>query len=498
MSWTIQNFPLPSNAELQAIISYVNANSDELDQAKADKSRYLWGALVGDALSLFYYSQALATIERIETEYRDLITSEVVWDDGSTSYGILYLQYVLDQSNAAVFSSFGVKFAYGTTGVDTDTLGAGWNNYVINYYSGNDSVTVASGTHRVLVNLGDGNDTFTGSNGSDGVFGGVGNDILRGGGNVDVLDGGLGDDKLFGDAGDDLLYGGVGNDLLNGGIGGDFMEGGIGNDIYVVDNTDDTVVELANQGTDTVQSSITYTLNANVENLTLTGTAAINGTCNGLNNVLTGNSGINTLTGGLGNDTYVIGAGDTVVELADQGTDTVQSSITYTLGANVENLTLTGTAAINGTGNTLNNVLTGNSAANILTGGLGNDTYVIGAGDTVVELANQGTDTVRSSVTYTLGANVENLILTGTAAINGTGNTLNNVLTGNTAANILNGGVGKDSLTGSTGVDKFIYKSIVDSGVGSAARDVITDFRGSLGERIDLSAILITHKPPRP
>ncbi|NQW40327.1 MAG: hypothetical protein HQ469_14285, partial [Cyanobacteria bacterium] len=330
MSWTIQKFPLPSAADLQALISYVNDNSDELDQAKVDKSRYLWGALGGDTLSLFYYSQALATIERIETEYRDLITSEVVWDDGNSSYGILYLQYVLDQSNYSAFSSFGVKFGYGTTGDDTDTLGAEWNNYVINYYGGNDTVAVASGTHRVLVNLGDGNDTFTGSDGSDGVFGGVGNDILRGGGNVDVLDGGLGDDKLFGDAGNDLLYGGVGNDLLNGGIGGDFMEGGIGNDIYVVDNTGDTVVELANQGTDTVQSSITYTLGANVENLILTGSAAINGTGNGLNNVLTGNSGINTLTGGLGDDTYVIGARDTVVEALNAGTDTVQSSVTYT------------------------------------------------------------------------------------------------------------------------------------------------------------------------
>ena len=383
MSWTIQNFPLPSDAELQGIVAYVNENYLEYRQAKADTYTYGWGALNGDTESLLRYSQALATIERIEGEYNALVNSDIVWNDGTTSFGITYLQYVVNLDNYLAFQEFGVKFGYGTTGDDTDTLGAGWNNYVINYYGGNDSVTVASGNHRVLVNLGDGNDTFAGSDGSDGVVGGAGDDILRGGGNVDVLDGGLGDDKLFGDAGNDLLYGGAGNDLLNGGIGGDFMEGGIGNDIYVVENTGDTVVELDNQGTDTVKSSITYTLGANVENLTLTGTAAINGTGNTLKNVLTGNSAVNILTGGLGNDTYVIGAGDTVVELDNQGTDTVKSSITYTLGANVENLTLTGTAAINGTGNTLKNVLTGNSAVNILTGGLGNDVLTgLGGADT--------------------------------------------------------------------------------------------------------------------
>jgi Ca2+-binding RTX toxin-like protein len=178
---------------------------------------------------------------------------------------------------------------------------------------------------------------------------------------------------------------------------------------------------------------------------------------------------------------------------------TVRSSITYTLGANEENLILTGDAAIDGTGNSLNNIITGNVAANTLNGGvgtdtmrggLGNDIYVRdNTGDVVTELANQGTDTVQSSVTYTLGENLENITLTGTAAVNATGNGSANTLTGNSGGNILNGGLGKDSLTGSNGVDKFIYKSIADSGVGSAARDVITDFRGSLGEKIDLSAI---------
>ena len=247
------------------------------------------------------------------------------------------------------------------------------------------------------------------------------------------------------------LIGNSGANTLSGGTGADAMSGGAGSDTYVVDNIGDTVTENLNEGTDLIQSAVTYTLAANVENLTLTGTTAINGTGNTLDNLLTGNSAANVLTGGAGNDTYVVGTGDTATEAAAAGTDTVQSAITWTLGANLENLTLTGTTAINGTGNTLDNLLTGNSAANVLTDGVGNDTYVVGAGDTVTEAASAGTDTVQSGVTWTLGANVENLTLTGTTAINGTGNTLDNVLTGNSAANVLTGGAGNDTYVVTTG-----------------------------------------------
>ena len=272
---------------------------------------------------------------------------------------------------------------------------------------------------------------------------------------TDYFYGNVTNDTLLGVGGDDVLSGGAGNDTLDGGTGADRMTGGSGNDVFMVDNINDIVMESVGQGIDTVYSSLTYTLGSNLENLTLTGSAAINGTGNSLNNILTGNSAANVLTGGAGNDTYVVGLGDTVVEAASAGTDTVRSDISWTLGTNLENLILTGIAAVNGTGNSLANTLTGNSAANILSGLAGADTligaqgddlYIVdNVGDKITELAGEGLDTVQSSVTYTLSANVENLTLSGTSAINGTGNGLDNVIIGNSAANQLVGGAGNDT-----------------------------------------------------
>jgi Ca2+-binding RTX toxin-like protein len=134
---------------------------------------------------------------------------------------------------------------------------------------------------------------------------------------------------------------------------------------------------------------VSWTLGANLENLTLTGTSNIDATGNSLDNTLVGNSGRNRLAGGTGDDTYVLDSTtDTPTESANEGTDSVLSSVSWTLGSNFENLTLTGTGNINGTGNAANNVLTGNAGDNKLTGGAGNDTYVMGRGygaDTVVE-----------------------------------------------------------------------------------------------------------------
>jgi Ca2+-binding RTX toxin-like protein len=323
-----------------------------------------------------------------------------------------------------------------------------------------------------------------------------------------------------------IIAGNSGDNTLNGAAGNDTMIGGLGNDTYLVNSTGDIVTEVANAGTDTVQSSITYSLGANVENLTLTGTVAINGTGNSANNVVTGNSannslnggagndslngglGDDTLVGGVGNDSYSVDStGDVVTELVNEGIDTVQAAISYSLGANLENLTLSGTTAINGTGNDVNNVVTGNSANNSLSGGAGNDTIVGGAGDdmllgdlgddslsgglgndlyqvdslgdVVTELASQGTDTVQSALSYSLGNNLENLTLTGIADINATGNSLANILTGNAGNNILTGGAGNDTLSGGAGNDQFGFSSGAAFTVPTMGTDTIADF--SLG-----------------
>ena len=208
---------------------------------------------------------------------------------------------------------------------------------------------------------------------------------------------------------------------------------------------------------------------------------------------LIGTTGADTLIGLAGNDTYTVNnLSDIVTEALDAGTDLVNASISHTLPNNVENLTLTGSSNINGTGNSLRNTITGNSGNNTLNGGngidtliggLGNDVYVVDTTtDTITENANEGTDTVQSSVTYTLGNNLENLTLTGAAAINGTGNAANNTLIGNSGNNTLNGGVGADTLTGGTGSDTFVFQ-FGQSPVLGAER--ITDF--AIGtDKIDL------------
>lgn len=283
-------------------------------------------------------------------------------------------------------------------------------------------------------------------------------------------------DSLYGNGGNDTIYGHGGRDLLDGGAGADTMRGGAGNDTYIVDDIGDRAIEnLASGGIDLVKSSLSFVLGNNLENLTLTGTDAINGTGNALANTIVGNSADNILdgragadhmNGGLGNDTYIIdNAGDLATEATSAGgVDLVKSSISFTLGAYIENLTLTGTAAIDGTGNGLANTIIGNSGNNVLdggagadkmNGGLGDDTYIVGnIGDQVIEgPAAGGIDLVKSSVSFTLGENIENLTLTSSSAINGTGNNLANVIVGNDGSNILTGNGGGDSLSGGPGAD---------------------------------------------
>lgn len=318
----------------------------------------------------------------------------------------------------------------------------------------------------------------------------------------------------IGNGGRNLIEGWDGNDNLDGRGGADQLAGFAGNDTYHVDTwngaaagADDLVVENPGAGTDTVRSSVSYALPANVENLLLTGTAALAGTGNSQANTITGNSGANRIDGGgnadmmkggAGNDVYVVntwspafGPDDQVIELAGEGNDKVESAVSYVLPAHVERLTLTGTA-LDGTGNSLANSISGNAAANRIDGGLGadtmrgnggDDTFVVdnwsGAAtgdDVVIELSGGGTDTVESSVSYRLPSHVENLILTGTAALNGTGNFHANAITGNDGANLLRGGDNADVLVGGLGNDRLY---------GGAGKDTLRGDGGADGYYFD-------------
>ncbi|MGH6932744.1 MAG: type I secretion C-terminal target domain-containing protein, partial [Dongiaceae bacterium] len=460
------------------------------------------------------------------------------------------------------------------TGIDlvkssvTYTLGTGIENLTLTGTSG------IGGTGNGLNNLIIGNsgaNALNGDTGDDTIDGGLGTDKMDGGDGSDIYlvnsstdssidTGATGTDTVrstatytlgagienlvlvgtsaingTGNTLNNIITGNDANNVINGGVGADTMKGGDGNDTYVVDHVADIVDETGFGGIDLIQTSVSYVMAGLIENMTLTGTVAINGTGNDLDNLITGNNsnntingaggndtldggtGNDTLIGGTGNDTYVVNAaGDVVTEIGGIGDiDTVKSSVTYTLGANLENLTLTGTGAINGAGNTLDNLITGNSGNNTLTGndgndtlnggtgsdklfgGNGNDTYVVNSTGDVVNDSGLVTDidTVQSSITYTLGATLENLTLTGTAAINGTGNASDNFLTGNGGANklsgldgndTLDGGDGADTLTGGIGSDTFLRHSTAE-GV-----DTVTDFQiGPGGDVLDIADLLV-------
>ncbi|CAN7448123.1 beta strand repeat-containing protein [Devosia sp. LjRoot3] len=443
--------------------------------------------------------------------------------------------------------------------------------------TGNDADNSIVGTiGNNVIDGGLGNDTMTGGQGDDTYYvdssadrvvesAGAGNDEIRsklnvfglaGLGNVERLSFvGTGNFTGTGNGLANVITGGDGADTLDGAGGADTMAGGANDDTYMVNNAGDLVVEGDGEGIDTVRSSVAYSLGNFVENLVLTAGGSLNATGNGLDNALTGGAGNNQLDGGLGadtmaglagNDSYVVDSlDDVVVEAAGQGTDTVLTALAeFGIGAfdNVENLTFTGTGNFTGQGNGLGNVLTGaagndalaggdgadtlvgNGGADTLDGGLGSDTmrggdgndtyHVDAAGDRAIETSNQGIDTVLAAVNHTLGSNVENLTLVGTATT-GNGNGLANTITGNDLNNtlggaagndalhggdgndtliggsgddILVGGAGTDTMTGGTNADRFVFLSPGDSPSG-AGMDIITDFQDSGADTIDLAAI---------
>jgi Ca2+-binding RTX toxin-like protein len=327
------------------------------------------------------------------------------------------------------------------------------------------------------------------------------------------------EDNIQGLGGDDNIQGLGGDDVLIGGIGADTLVGGLGNDTYEVTDLGDVVTEQLGAGTDTVSTSLaSYTLAANVENLTFGGSGNFTGTGNALDNrivggagndtlngaagndVLIGRVGADTLIGGLGNDTYeVTDLGDVVTEQLGAGIDTVSTSLaSYTLGANIENLTFGGIGNFTGIGNALGNRIVGGAGNDLLIGGLGADTLVGGTGndtyevtdlsDVVTEQLGAGSDTVSTTLAnYTLAANVEILLFNGIGNFTGTGNALDNRIVGGAGNDTLNGAAGNDVLIGSVGADTLIGGLGNDTYEVTDLGDVVTEQLGAGTDTVSTS-----------
>jgi Ca2+-binding RTX toxin-like protein len=367
--------------------------------------------------------------------------------------------------NNSLTGNSGNNILDGGTGDDTFVGSNGLDTYFVD--SANDSITETSpgGIDQV-------NSTATSFDMSakagfvenmrlfSGAITGIGNILANkifGNGNANTLDGGDGNDTLTDLlGGDDILKGGAGADLIIGGggadklIGGtsetasdssaDNLFGGSGNDSYYVTDTSDIVNELANNGIDLIQTTISYVLNdvkgIGIENLTLLpGSSTLNGTGNSLANTITGNDGANVLIGGKGADTLIGGIGS---DSLTGGVDAVASD----------------------------------AAIDILNGGTGNDIYyVTDTSDRVIDAVNapDTNDLVNTNVSYALNdtdsAGVEKLTLTGSGNITGTGNSIANTITGNSGNNTLNGGGGV--LIVDTLIDTLGGNDILDGGTGA-------------------------------
>jgi Ca2+-binding RTX toxin-like protein len=384
----------------------------------------------------------------------------------------------------------------GTNGNDTLTgdIGGITGNDTIYGYDGNDRLYGGNGLDRLLG--GNDNDYLLGESGDDFLDGGSGNDTLGGSGGVDFLHGGIGNDRLYGGSDNDDLAGEAGDDLVNGGSGDDFVNGDAGKDSLFGGLDRDYITggigsdELyGEEGNDYLygESGNFFGPEDPEGNDSLFGGAG--------NDLLSGDNGNDVLYGGTGDDTYVIqlinDSADLIIENTNEGNDLVSSYLNYSLGSHLENLSLRGTENINGSGNTLSNLITGNSGNNILagqlgndtmTGGMGNDSYVIDADidfgtKTITEASSGGFDNIDFSAsaigislnlsalsTQTISAN---LLLTniGLQSIERVyGGSGNDTITGNASENTLRGGIGSDVLTGGAGNDTYIIDADVDLG----------------------------------
>ena len=404
-----------------------------------------------------------------------------------------------------------------------DVNGDGFDDLIVGAYGADPHGNSSGASYVVFGRAPDSAVMRVGTDGSQTISGGEFNDTLIGLG---------GDDVLYGNGGDDTLIGGEGHDVLRGGAEADAMQGGAGDDIYHVDNGEDLAVEFANEGNDTVQTTVSFALGQHVENLIAYSDAGLMLRGNGLANIilgaggndtliggdgddlLRGNAGVDAMRGDAGHDTYYVDrSDDTVTELANEGTDTVHTTLSFTLSRHVENLFADSDAGLTLRGNSLANAITGGYGDDTITGGSGDDTltgsggndilkggggadamdggdgddryYVDDAGDTVTE--SSGFDTVFTTVDHSLGAGVERLYARSDAGLVLTGNDADNTIVGRGGDDTITGGAGRDVITGGAGGDTFVFQTLSDS-VAGGARDLIRDFLTGT-DTMDLTAI---------
>lgn len=461
-------------------------------------------------------------IDTISANFTYNLTTDVANVENLTLYGSLAIDGTGNSDANTIIGNSAVNTLYGLDGFDT--LDGGMGADVMIGGDGNDTYIVDNALDFVSEIGGEGTDTVRNSASFDmsaqaagdveimimsgtlninGTGNTLGNTMTGNTGN-NIIDGGVGEDTLYGLAGDDYLIGGSEQDTMDGGTGIDTMAGGTGDDVYIISSATKTIIEALGEGIDEVRSSLTHTLAANVENLTLTGSAPINGFGNNLTNYIKGNqaantidgaTGVDTLEGLGGNDVYVVDdALDVVIEGGGAGTDTILSSVTYDMSVSatgeVENLTLTGTVNLDGYGNDEHNTITGNAGINTMDGRLGSDFYVVQSlTDVIADVVGEGEDTVLSAISWALDNihETENIFLLGTGAINATGNDLGNSLIGNSGKNILNGGLGDDTYgLGTSATNDTI---VLDTGGNDT---VIVGASYSIANRIDLENIWLT------
>ncbi len=337
---------------------------------------------------------------------------------------------------------------------------------------GNDTIDGRGGEDVLLGQIGDdeiqggdGNDNIDGGDGEDAISGGAGNDTLRGGLGDDTIIGGSGDDEIDGGAGFDIITAGSGNDALIGANGNDTLIGNVGDDSLKGGNGDDILI--GGDGADIASG--------NAGNDNLIGDLG--------NDVLRGGSGVDSLNGGDDDDRLEGGTGDDELN-GGSGND-------FLVGG--------------GGGDTDN-----------LRGSLGDDTYQVqDSADVVEELANQGSDLIRTGLDYVLPANVERLVILASAR-NATGNGLDNTIVGTgggdsisgldgadtlrggsgldtilggSGIDRIDGGAGKDTMTGGADKDTFEFRFLADFNTTRATADVITDFDKAAGEKIQINLI---------